>query len=249
MSHGSKSGDNRVDHGADTSRSNASARGPASLRDSASAAGLMAPVYSLLERALNDALRYDPATRQRLAAHKGRVLAIECLQPPVNAYFLLTADGVEIYDTCETSVDGTIRAGAIGLLRQLASETPDIAPAGGNVQVLGDARFVQDIVRIARDVDIDWEEPLARILGDVAARQFGELLRGAAGFLKRAATSLRRDGEDFLRHELAAFPPRHAMREFLRDIDDLRLDTDRAHARLLALNERVDALIKVSRKR
>ena len=73
-----------------------SSRDPrASLRDSANAGSLMAPVYGLVERAINDALRYDPATRQRLAAHKGRVLAIECRQPPLNAYFLLTAEGVE----------------------------------------------------------------------------------------------------------------------------------------------------------
>lgn len=212
------------------------------LRDSATANSLLAPVLGLLERAINDALRYDPATRQRLAAHKGRVLAIECRQPPVSAYFLLTADGVEIYDSCETTIDATIRAGAIGLLRQLAAERPDVAPAGGDVQVVGDARFVQDIVRIARDVDIDWEEPLARIVGDVAARQVGELLRGAADFLKRAAGSLRRDGEDFLRHELAIFPSKQAMREFLRDIDELRLDTDRAAARVAALRARADRL-------
>ncbi|MFP5440847.1 MAG: SCP2 domain-containing protein [Gammaproteobacteria bacterium] len=213
-----------------------------SLRDSASATGVMAPILALLERALNDALRYDPATKQRLAAHKGRVLAIECLQPPVNAYFLFTADGVEIYDACETEVDATIRAGAIGLLRQLASERPDVAPAGGDIAVGGDTRFVQDIVKIARDVNIDWEEPLARILGDVAARQVGDLLRGAASFMFRAATSLKRNGEDYLRHELAIFPSKHAMREFLRDVDDLRLDTDRIAARLAAARARVDAL-------
>lgn len=211
------------------------------LRDSATA-GVMAPIYSLLERALNDALRYDPATMQRLAGHKGRVLAIECLQPPVNAYFLFTVDGVEIYDRCETTIDGTIRAGAIGLLRQLASQTPEIAPAGGDIQVLGDARFVQDIIKIARDIDIDWEEPLARIVGDVAARQVGELLRGAASFVARAFTSLRRDGEDFLRHELGLFPPKQAMREFLRDVDDLRLDSDRVQARLQTARARLAAL-------
>lgn len=213
-----------------------------SLRNSAAAGSLLAPVFGLLERAINDALVFDPATRQRLAAHKGRVLAIECLQPPVNAYFLLTAEGVEIYDSCETSVDATIRAGAIGLLRQLAAENPDVAPAGGDVQVSGDARFVQELVKIARAIDIDWEEPLARIVGDIAARQVGDLLRGAASFLKRAATSLRRDGEDFLRHELALFPGKQAMREFLRDIDELRMDSDRAEARVNALRTRIQAL-------
>lgn len=219
-----------------------------SLRDTATGGSVFAPVLALLERALNDALRYDPATRQRLAAHKGRVLAIECRQPPMNAYFLFTAEGVEIYDSSETEVDATIRAGAIGLLRQLAAERPDIAPAGGDVQVAGDARFVQEIVKIARDVNIDWEEPLARIVGDVAARQVGELLRGAATFFMRATTSLKRDGEDFLRHELALFPPKQAMREFLTDIDELRLDTDRAAARLAALRARTDALAAGNRK-
>ncbi|MFZ5724479.1 MAG: ubiquinone biosynthesis accessory factor UbiJ [Pseudomonadota bacterium] len=225
----------------DTPRRTFSPRG-SSLRDSASAVGLMAPVYALIERGINDALRYDPATKQRLAAHRGRVLAIECLQPPLNAYFLFTVDGVEIYDACETDVDATIRAGAIGLLRQLASEHPEVAPAGGGIEVAGDARFVQEIVKIARDVDIDWEEPLARILGDVAARQIGDLLRGATAFLRRSADSLRRSGEDYLRHELGVFPSKHAVREFLRDVDELRLDTDRAAARLAAARARIDAL-------
>lgn len=214
----------------------------ASLRESASAGGLMAPVLALLERALNDALRYDPATKQRLAAHRGRVLAIECLQPPVNAYFLFTADGVEIYDHCETDVDACIRAGAIGLLRQLARERPDIAPAGSGISVDGDTRLVQELVQIAREVDIDWEEPLARILGDVTARQLGELLRGAASFLRRSAGNLRRAGEDYLKYELAIFPPKQALREFLRDVDDLRLDSDRLEARFAAARARIVAI-------
>lgn len=212
------------------------------LRDAAGAARFLSPVYGLLERALNDALRYDPATRQQLAEHKGRVLAVECLRPPVSAYFLFTAEGVEIYDACETTVDAAIRAGALGLLRQLAAEHPEVAPAGGDVQVSGDTRFVQDIVRIARDIDVDWEEPLARIVGDVAARQVGELVRGFAGFLKRTATSLRHDGEDYLRYELDLLPSRLAVREFLRDIDDLRFDADRVEARFDALRRRLDAL-------
>lgn len=211
-----------------------------SLRDTASAGGLMTPVYTLIERGINDALHYDPATRQRIAAHAGRVLAIDCRQPPLAAYFLFTAEGtVELYDSCETVVDATIRAGALGLLRQLAAERPDIAPPGSGIEVAGDTRFVQDIVRVARDIDIDWEEPLARVLGDIAARQVGELVRGAASFLTRAATSLRRNGEDFLRHETGAFPSKHAMREFLQDIDDLRLDVDRAEARVSTLHERI----------
>lgn len=213
-----------------------------SLKDTVGAPGLMAPVYGLIERGINDALRYDPATKQRLAAYKGRVLAIECRQPPLNAYFLFTSDGVEIYDSCETEIDATIRAGAIGLLRQLASERPEVAPAGSDIEVAGDTRFVQEIVKIARQVDIDWEEPLARILGDVAARQVGDLLRGATAFLRRTAGSLRRDGEDYLRHELAIFPSKHAVREFLNDIDDLRLDTDRAAARMDAAKQRLDRL-------
>ena len=213
------------------------------LRESASAGSVMAPLYAVIERGINDALRYDPATRQRIAAHAGRVLAIDCRQPPLRAWFLFTGEGsIELYDSCETEVDATIRAGALGLLRQLAAERPDIAPAGGDVQVEGDTRFVQDVVRIARDIDIDWEEPLARILGDVAARQVGDLLRGAAGFLRRAGASLRQDGEDFLRHELAAFPSKHDVREFLQDIDELRLDTDRAEARVAALRERLARL-------
>lgn len=214
-----------------------------SLRDTATGAGLMTPVYALIERGINDALRYDPATRQRIAAHAGRVLAIDCRRPPVTGYFLFTAEGViELYDSCETAVDATIRAGALGLLRQLAAENPGVVPEGTDVQVLGDTQFVEDIVRIARDIDIDWEEPLARVVGDIAARQVGELLRGAASFLQRAAGSLRRNGEDFLRHEAAAFPSKHEVRELLRDIEDLQSDADRADARVAALRARIDRL-------
>lgn len=214
-----------------------------SLRDTATGSGLMTPVYALIERGINDALRYDPATRQRIAAHAGRVLAIDCRRPPVTGYFLFTAEGVvELYDSCETEVDATIRAGALGLLRQLAAGNPGVAPEGTDVQVLGDTQFVEDIVRIARDVDIDWEEPLARIVGDIAARQVGELVRGAASFLQRAAGNLRRNSEEFLRHEVAAFPSKHAVRELVRDIEDLQLDVDRAGTRIAALQERIDRL-------
>jgi ubiquinone biosynthesis protein UbiJ len=210
-----------------------------SLREAA-AARLPAPLYGLLERALNEALRYDPATRERVATHRGRVLAVRCEQPPLAAYFLFTAEGsVEVYDSCETEIDATLNASALGFLRQLARPDPLSSAAGGPVRVDGDLHFARECVAMARAVDIDWEEPLSRLVGDVAARQAGELVRGVAGFLRKAASALTRDGSEFLRHELDLFPSRQALREFLTDVDELRLDTDRLEARALRLRARM----------
>lgn len=208
-----------------------------SLRNAASASGLASPVYGLVEQGINDALRYDPATRQRIAAHAGRVLAVASERPAITIYLLFTAEGtVELYDSCETSIDATVRAGAFGLLRELATGRT------GGVAITGDREFAEEIARIARDIDIDWEEPLARLMGDVVARQVGDLLRGAAGFLRRATGTLRRNGEDFIRHEAQAFPSAREVREFARDTEDLREDADRAEARLEALRTRIDRL-------
>lgn len=213
-----------------------------SLRDAATASSLASPVFGVIERGINDALRYDPATRQRIAGHAGRVLAVECRRPSFTIWFLFTAEGtVEIYDSCETTIDATVRAGAVGLLRQLAAARPGTSAAAG-VEVEGDREFVDEMGRIARDIDIDWEEPIARLLGDVAARQVGDMLRGAAGFLKRATVTFRRNGEDFLRHEAQAFPSAREVREFARDTEDIREDADRVEARLHALRIRIDRL-------
>ena len=78
----------------------------------------------------------------------------------------------------------------------------------------------------------DWEEELSRHVGDVAAHQLGNLVRGGLAWMQQAADTLTRDAGEYLKEESRDLPTRYEVDRFLDDVDRLAADLGRAEARV-----------------
>ena len=88
------------------------------------------------------------------------------------------------------------------------------------------------------------EEELARVLGDVAARQVANIARGFLDWGRKAASSLTTNVVEFLQEEGRDVPTRVEVEEFLEGVDHLRDDADRLEARLARLEATRRATVK-----
>ena len=91
--------------------------------------------------------------------------------------------------------------------------------ATGPLEIEGDpdvARRFQALLQAARP---DWEEELARVVGDTAAHTIGNALRALTSWSKRAATSFSRDMAEFLQEESRDLPARGEVESFDADLD------------------------------
>jgi ubiquinone biosynthesis protein UbiJ len=123
----------------------------------------------------------------------------------------------------------TVRAPSAALL-QAALRRDEVPPKG--IEINGDAETAQIFSRLLKQADLDWEELLSQHIGDVAAHQIGNLVRGGLRWGRDAFDRVSRDLADYLQFEISVLPQRHEVETFLTDVDRLRDDVERFAARV-----------------
>jgi ubiquinone biosynthesis protein UbiJ len=185
------------------------------------------------EAAINAALAYDPGTRFALGKLSGQVLAISVTTPAITAYFVPEPDRVRLLGHWEGEVNTRLQGSLPALIRLATGDPATLKDSG--VEVTGSTGFLLELQRILRRLDIDWEEALSQLLGDIAGHQSASMMRSGARWLRERGASGQRLVSEFITEELKALPTKNELTDFYRAVDALRLDTDRAEARLQQL--------------
>lgn len=193
-----------------------------------------------LERLIQQALSLDPATRERLARHAGKRIFVETRAPALGVLVMLEKDGVHLSPEAGPHPHATIEAPSIELLKLAFSR--ELHFIGGPVKINGDMILVQELHTIGRQLDIDWESGLARLLGDTVSYPISRGLRHFFGFANRVANTLLQNTGEYLREEKELVPVRWEVEELLTDNRDLRADLDRVESRLSRLKKRLGKL-------
>ncbi|MFA5627213.1 MAG: SCP2 sterol-binding domain-containing protein [Thiohalomonadaceae bacterium] len=192
---------------------------------------------ALLEAAINTALIMDPETKARLAALEGKVIAIDLQGLDVNIFFLPGEHGFRLMGHYEGEPDTCLRGRPLALLRLKQARAGE-GLFSGDVQITGDIELGQRIQRILGGLDIDWEEHLSRLTGDVLAHQIGNGVRGLLHWGQQTMSNLQASLVDYAQYERRDLPVSWEVDEFLADVDELRSAVDRLTARLVRLEQK-----------
>lgn len=193
-----------------------------------------------LERLIRQTLTLDPATQARLQQYAGKRLYVETRSPVLGIFIALESDGVRLSTEADKHPHATIEAPSLELLKMGLSN--DAHFIGGPVKVNGDVMLVQELHSIARQMDIDWESGLSRLLGDTLSYPVSRGLRNLFGFANRVANTFLQNTGEYIREEKELVPVRWEVEEFVTDNRDLRADLDRVESRLARLQKRIDKL-------
>ena len=188
-----------------------------------------------LEGLVNRALELDPGTRQRLARLEGHVFLIHCTAPPLSVYLIPESDGLRLCGIHEGEADTALSGTAGEFSELLTAADPANALINGGLELHGDSQALIELQKIARQLDIDWEAPLANLFGDIIGHQLGRGIRGGLRFGLRAAQSLKRQLDEYLVEESELLAPRWQADAFFTDVDQLALRAERLEARLRKL--------------
>jgi len=198
----------------------------------------MVPVAALaaLEQAVNAALALDPFTQARLTSLQGKVIAIDISGTGLLLHLAPQADGLRLMGSYDGQADTTLRGAPLSLLRMTASR-PGEGLFSGDVTIEGDVELGQKLQNILRSLNIDWEEHMSRLTGDVVGHQLGRAARGLKDFARNAASTLGLDLGEYLQEERRTVPGRSEVEAFVAEVDQLRMASDRLAARIKRLHQ------------
>lgn len=185
-----------------------------------------------LQEAVSRGLALDPLTREGFARIAGRIICLDSRGGPV-FWLRATPEGLDVVDASAGPAQLTLRGTPFALLRHLLSTGTAATETG--VVVEGDAGLAQQLQRLLSAYRPDFEEDVAKYLGDAPARHLGNFIREARSYAARLFGTAGDNLGEFLREEARLAAPRWRVRKFLDDVDRVRGDVERLELRIKRL--------------
>lgn len=182
-----------------------------------------------LNSAINHYLQLDPLSKQRLQKLEGKNLRL--IIKPLTLFFLFQNQQIKLVDQFEGHIDATIEGYPLAFI-QLHLSSQENAPKlfKQKLTISGDLEFGQQVQTLFKDLDIDWEEHLSKLTGDVIAHEMSNIFKRSTNFASKLAQSMQDNLKDYLHHETRSLPCQEEINDFFEDIDNLRLRVDRLQA-------------------
>jgi len=189
----------------------------------------------VLEEFVNRGLGLDPAAAGALRGLAGRSLGIEVRGLRLRLLVFIATDGVHLAPWPQEdgeAPDTTISGPPLALARLFTSTEPYQTLFRGEVEVAGDTGLLERLRGILATADMDWEEPLTRLVGDPVGHQVARGVRGLGKWSDQARESLAQDAREFLEEESRLVVRPEEVRAFSAAVDIMRDDLARLEARL-----------------
>ena len=200
--------------------------------------GLPQLVIASFETAFNQYIALDPDAMPRFEDMEGKVIAIEITGINETLYLFPGMDGIMLMSDFDGEADTTLSGTPLALARLSLEKNALPVLFSGDVTITGDTRLGHQFKKILASLNIDWEEQLSRITGDLFARQIGNGVKDLSSWLKRSKQSFDLDIGEYLQEESHILPTRPEVDRWVGNVDGLRNAIDRLQARVNRLKNK-----------
>ena len=193
-------------------------------------------IINAFETALNKYLSLDEDVGIFLQPLAGKIIAVNIQPFNETIYLCPTSQGMQIIDFYEGDIDTTLTGtlAALGLMG--LSSTPARSFFSGEVLIEGDLKIGQQFQKLFEQLDIDIEEQLSHITGDVIAHKIGNFFLSANQWQQESLETAQLNIREFLQDETQDLPPAPEINMLSENIDQLKEDCERLEARLKRLD-------------
>ncbi|GAA6135565.1 SCP2 domain-containing protein [Oceaniserpentilla sp. 4NH20-0058] len=183
------------------------------------------------EGIINQALRYDPATSQKLAALGPKVLAIEIEQPALRIYVRF-GETLSLMSNLEDEPHAKLSGELKAFINLATHKDKHAALMKSDIQIQGSSQLAMGLADAMDDLDIDFEAMISELTGPVVAHVIGNNLRKLGGWFKNTTTKVKQDSVEYVRDELKLAPHKLEGESQFTAIHKLKLDGERLEARI-----------------
>ena len=194
---------------------------------------LLRPVAGLLNRNIRAATPARELCR-RLAS---RTIAVRVRDTSLAMYFCFDDDAVGLASEYAEEPDVVI-SGTLLTLARLTTVADDDTSGFSGIDLAGDIGTARAFQRLLGFAKPDVEEELSTVIGDAAAHQVGQFVRGVGRWARSAGTTMAGNVREYLQEESGDLPSRYEYERFAGNVDALRDDVARLEARLKRMERR-----------
>ena len=200
---------------------------------------LPAAVQKGLQSAINRYLRLDPDSNARMAALHGRCIGIELVGLDPQLFIHPGDQGIRLSDHLDAGAeaDTILRGTPLGMARLGLGQDTEKTLFSGAVSITGDVETGQAFKAVLDDMDIDWEEQLSMLTGDVIAHQLSNTAKRTGQAFRHSRRTLEKDIGEYLQEELRVLPSRIETENFSTAVTRISIDADRLAARIKRLQD------------
>ena len=197
-------------------------------------------LISAFETALNKYLSLDEDVAIFLKPLSGKIIAVTITPFNETLYLCPNTENIQIIDyyagTIDTTLTGSLPAfGLMGL-----SSTPARSFFSGEVVIEGDLNIGHQFQKLFEQLDIDLEEQLSHVTGDIVAHKISHFFRNAKLWHQDNVQTAQLNIKEFLQDETQDLPPAPEVNILSQEVDQLKEDFDRLDARIKRLNTQLN---------
>lgn len=189
-------------------------------------------LISIIEPALKRYLALDPEALKRLAKLSGEVVKLEITDFNSSVYLFPNVNGIQLKHSYTGKIDAEIKGSVVTFIRLKFADEKNSTQLAKQLEISGDVHLAQTFSQILQQIDVDWEEQIAQLTGDIIAHQIGNFARSFKRWRKQAAASLQANITEYLQEEAQQLPPREEVEDFFTHVYELQNDLLRLEARL-----------------
>ncbi len=198
-------------------------------------------LLKLINNAVQKYLDSDPEIAAKLDQYEGQCLLVhladidkEFVVTPGPSSIVVSEHEVDEDETTQTFTT-TIQSSIISLVRMGLGTDYQTMLNNGSLKIEGDVEFANQLRRIFKEVDIDWEEVASKYVGDSVAYQLGVFAKRFGSYRKRSVDNFRMDVSEYLQEESRILPTKVEINRFMSDVDDFDAHVQRLEARIQRL--------------
>jgi ubiquinone biosynthesis accessory factor UbiJ len=188
-----------------------------------------------LEAVLNRLLRLDPQALTACAKLAGKSVKLEISDWNIDFFIVPYAQGFQLLNTYHQPPDTLIRGKLLSLVKTGAAGVTTRALFDESIAISGDTHTGEALRDILKQLDIDWEEQLSRIVGDTVAPPLARHLKKIWQCGQQGIRAFGENMTEYLQFESQQLPTKQAVERFIDDVAKLRDDVDRIAARVQRL--------------
>ena len=194
-------------------------------------------LFDAINHGVQAVLSVDPDTEKEFETLRGKVFCINLTAPPTSLYLKIDSGGISVAPDSLEQPDVTLRGSIFAFAKLGGRGATSRLVTDGQVKIDGDVESGQALQKILAKFDLDWEELVARLVGDTPARKIGNVVRSAIDWADHTTDLSQANLADYLTEEKRVVVSQVAMDRFAEKVNQLREDADRLATRIDRLRQ------------